>query len=176
MGSYELSIQLRLAVLEEHLNNFLEIGVQFIERGCLGMGTRKSRHVPHIQTCCRIELYNSRESPGHISFSLRLQKLTTANACNNTSNGHQFLIGETVASRVSHDPQRNGSRFVLGNLSGKGDLWDFPIEMRTQAIVNGGENASLGLLRPIVEDALFLKQDRIDTGRGEYLLTKEANE
>jgi hypothetical protein len=65
---------------------------------------------------------------------------------------------------------------TLGKLSGKGDLWDFPIEMRTEALVTGGENASLGLLRPIVEDALFLKQDRIDTGRGEYFLTKEANE
>ncbi len=31
-------------------------------------------------------------------------------------------------------------------------------------------------MRPIVEDALFLKQDRIDTGVGEYTLSKEANE
>ena len=65
---------------------------------------------------------------------------------------------------------------TLGRLSGKGDLWLDPIEMRIQKMGSGGENASLGLLHPIVEDALFLKQDRIETGAGEYTLSKEANE
>jgi len=65
---------------------------------------------------------------------------------------------------------------TLGKLNGKGDLWDFPIGMITEALVTGGENASLGLLRPIVEDALFLKEDRRNIGRGEYYLIKAAHE
>jgi len=76
---------------------------------------------------------------------------------------------------------------TLGRLSGKGNLWDFPIEMRTEIMVTGGENASLGLLHPIVEDALLLKKDRVDmesfrkqvrvdAGFGEFFLTEEANE
>ncbi len=64
----------------------------------------------------------------------------------------------------------------LGNLSGMGNLWDFPIKTRIEKITGGGENESLGLLWPIQEDALYLSPERNEAGVGEYSYTQEAND
>lgn len=64
----------------------------------------------------------------------------------------------------------------LGSLSGMGDLWSQPIEIRREPLEVGGENLALGLLWPVVEDALFLRSDRIATGLGEYTNSGHPNE
>jgi hypothetical protein len=65
---------------------------------------------------------------------------------------------------------------TLGNLSGKGNLWDFPIRTRIEKMTTGGENESLGLLWPIREDALYLSPERNEAGVGEYSYTQESND
>jgi hypothetical protein len=65
---------------------------------------------------------------------------------------------------------------TLGSLSGIGELWTEPIKTRMEKMTAGGENNSLGLLRPIEEDAPSLRTDRSQMPTGEYTYTKEANE
>ena len=50
LGSNELGIELRLAIFEQHLNYFLKIRVQFIERRRLGMGSWETGHVSDVQS------------------------------------------------------------------------------------------------------------------------------
>jgi hypothetical protein len=64
----------------------------------------------------------------------------------------------------------------LGNLSGLGNLWTAPIPTRIQRITEGGENLSLGLLRPLAEDVPVLLKEHPETEMGDYAYTKDANE
>jgi hypothetical protein len=64
----------------------------------------------------------------------------------------------------------------LGNLSGLGDLWAIPIKTRWERISSGGENQSLGLLWPLVENALVLDVGNDGSGLGEYTHTQNDNE
>ena len=64
----------------------------------------------------------------------------------------------------------------LGIMSGKGNLWDQPISIRIDGHYLGGEAQALGLLMPILENALFLRSDLIRAAPGEFSYTEEANE
>jgi hypothetical protein len=64
----------------------------------------------------------------------------------------------------------------LGNLSGKGNLWENPAAMKIAAQLVGGENHSLGLLWPLPEMAPYLEKDHPEAELGEYAYTKEPNE
>jgi alginate O-acetyltransferase complex protein AlgJ len=64
----------------------------------------------------------------------------------------------------------------LGRLSGKGDLWDQPIEIRKEKFTYGGENHALGLLWPLREEGLFLNTAHLRTGRGEYRYSPDGRE
>lgn len=64
----------------------------------------------------------------------------------------------------------------LGRLSGLGDLWETPIRFKIERETTGGENASLGLLWPLTEDAPALESAWSEKGIGEFSYTQEANE
>jgi hypothetical protein len=63
----------------------------------------------------------------------------------------------------------------LGNLSGKGNVWNQPVGIWIQKILSGDESLSLALLWPIQEDALFFPSDHIETGLGKYTVAQGAN-
>ena len=52
----KVSIQLRFAVLQQHGDHLLEVGLQFIQTFGLAMGARKSGHVAYKQACLRTTL------------------------------------------------------------------------------------------------------------------------
>jgi hypothetical protein len=60
-GSDKLSFQFRLAILEQHANDFSQILAQLFECGALRMSTRKPRHITHKQFCLWIALNHSGE-------------------------------------------------------------------------------------------------------------------
>jgi len=45
----ELGLELRLAVIQQHCDDFLQIGVQLVERGALAVRSGKARNVAHVQ-------------------------------------------------------------------------------------------------------------------------------
>lgn len=49
LNTNKFGLQVRLPILEEHGDDFLEIAVQLVEGCPLGVGTAKSRHEPHEQ-------------------------------------------------------------------------------------------------------------------------------
>jgi hypothetical protein len=52
-GTDELSLHLRLAVLEEHLDHFLEVVHQFLDGIALRVSARKARNMTHVQARVR---------------------------------------------------------------------------------------------------------------------------
>ncbi len=64
----------------------------------------------------------------------------------------------------------------LGQLSGKGNLWNQPIKIQMEEQKFGGENQALGLLRPFREIAPYLDPEIMESKSGEYTNTQESNE
>jgi hypothetical protein len=54
----EISLQLRLAIFEQHFNYFPKINIQFIKRFALRLCARKSRHIANVQFRVRTSLDN----------------------------------------------------------------------------------------------------------------------
>jgi hypothetical protein len=54
LGSDQLGIELRLAVFQQHLNDFLKIGAQFIERRRLGMSSRETGYISDVKSSLRV--------------------------------------------------------------------------------------------------------------------------
>ena len=54
LDAYELCLELRLTLLEEHLDDLLEVALEFIERLGLGVGTGESGNVADQQASLRI--------------------------------------------------------------------------------------------------------------------------
>ena len=59
----------RLAVFEQHADNLLQIGIQFVERFGLGMRAFKARHIPDQQARDRITLNHRSECPHALILS-----------------------------------------------------------------------------------------------------------
>jgi hypothetical protein len=62
----ELSFQLWLAFFEEHINAFLEIGIQFVQGPRMTVSTRETRDIAHLHTGvgtslddCRVRFHRS---------------------------------------------------------------------------------------------------------------------
>jgi hypothetical protein len=49
----KLGFQSRLALLQEHLNDFFQIRLKFVEAFRLRVGTGKTGHISHVQVCVR---------------------------------------------------------------------------------------------------------------------------
>lgn len=49
LGAYELGVQLRFAVLQEHFDNLAEVALQLLDRFALGMRAGESRNVTDIK-------------------------------------------------------------------------------------------------------------------------------
>lgn len=57
----EHAVESRIAFLEEHLDHFLEIGTQFVERLALAVRAGKTWHPPHVQTGVRVSFDDGSE-------------------------------------------------------------------------------------------------------------------
>jgi hypothetical protein len=64
----------------------------------------------------------------------------------------------------------------LGHLSGVGDAWDLPLEIKKERYKVGGENRALALLRPIKEYGLFLESDAQPWTTGGWKETDDPNQ
>jgi hypothetical protein len=65
LRSDELRLDIRLAVLEEHLDHFLQVGIELVERFPLRVRAGETRHEPHVKARLGIALDHGREGPSH---------------------------------------------------------------------------------------------------------------
>jgi len=64
----EISFELRLPILKQHLNDLMQVGLQFLNGFSLAMGPRKSRHITNQETGGRTALNHSgKRSHGLVS-------------------------------------------------------------------------------------------------------------
>ena len=59
--AHELCFQLRISILQEHLNHLAEILAQFFKGRALRMSTRKTWYVAHVELRVRAAFYYCRE-------------------------------------------------------------------------------------------------------------------
>jgi hypothetical protein len=56
LNTHELRREFRLSVLQQHLQNFLEIRIEFIERASLRVRARETRNIPNEKPSLRVTL------------------------------------------------------------------------------------------------------------------------
>ena len=61
LGSHELGLEIRNAVLKKHGYDFLQVVMKLVQRFPLSMSARKTRHIPNIQTGIRAPFYHGRK-------------------------------------------------------------------------------------------------------------------
>ena len=60
MSSDKLSFKCRLAIFQKHFHHFAKVLIEFIKRSGLGVSSRESGNVTHIETGLRILFDNRR--------------------------------------------------------------------------------------------------------------------
>jgi hypothetical protein len=73
LETHELRREFRLSVLQEHLQNFLEIRIEFIERASLRVRARETRNIPNEKPSLRVTLDHSGEASHLYTSSVRQQ-------------------------------------------------------------------------------------------------------
>lgn len=66
LSSNELRFHLRLAILQEHRDDLLQVRVELVKRGSLAVGAREPGNVPDVQSGVRAVLNDRSERP-HIA-------------------------------------------------------------------------------------------------------------
>ena len=61
LGPDEHALEAWRAIFEKHLNDLLQIGLQFVQRRALAVGAGKTRHPPHVQPGVRVSFDDGSE-------------------------------------------------------------------------------------------------------------------
>jgi len=61
LNTDELRLKLRIPVLEEHLDDFTEVALEFVQAGALAMGSRPTGNVTNVDSGVWVTLYDNVE-------------------------------------------------------------------------------------------------------------------